>query len=104
MGRRALPIRHDGGVLEELDDSAMYLIDVNAVGMESGIEESVLFSWNSKERKLERGHEDGHWSSAGFSGSLGEALNKVVAACMLVGLRITEVNIRRKNMEVALNG
>lgn len=82
----------------------MYLIDVKAMGVESGIEESVLFAWDGKDRRLERGHEDGHWSSAGFASSIGGALDKVLVACALVDLSVTEVNIRRENVEVVSNG
>lgn len=82
----------------------MYLIDVKAVDAESVMEEAVLFAWDGKERRLERGHEDGRTSTVGFASSLGGALDKVLAACLLVGLSVTEVNIRRESMEVVLNG
>ena len=73
----------------------MYLIGVKAMDVESGTDEDVLFAWDSKERKLEREHEDGHLSSAWFASSLGGALDKALVACYLVGLRVVEVTISR---------
>lgn len=50
----------------------MYVIDVSAVDGDSGTEERISFLW--EEGRLSREHEDGHVSSAGFSSSLGRAL------------------------------
>lgn len=80
----------------------MYVIDVSAVDGDSGTEERVSFLW--EEGRLSREHEDGHVSSAGFSRSLGGALDKALTACYLVGLMVTGVNIHREESEVALNG
>lgn len=80
----------------------MYLIDVSAVDRDGGIEERVSFLWDGN--KIGREHEDGHVSFAGFASSLGGALDKVLAACYLVGLRVTEVTIHWEKSEVALNG
>lgn len=80
----------------------MYVIDVYAVDGDSGTEERVSFLW--EEGRLLREHEDGHVSSAGFSSSLGMALDKALAACYLVGLMVTDVTIYREESEVALNG
>lgn len=80
----------------------MYVIDVSAVDGDSGTEERVSFLW--EEGRLSREHEDGHVSSAGFSSSLGRALDKALAACYLVGLMVTDVTIHREESEVALNG
>lgn len=62
----------------------MYVIDVSAV--DGDTEEMVSFLW--EEGRLSREHEDGYVSSAGFSSSLGRALDKALAACYLVGLSI----------------
>lgn len=80
----------------------MYVIDVSAVDRDRGIEERVSFLWEGG--RLSREHEDGHVSSAGFSSSLGMALDKALAACHLVGLRVTEVTIHREETEAVLNG
>ena len=80
----------------------MYVIDVRAVDGDSGIEDRVSFLW--EEGRLSREHEDGHVSSAGFSSSLGGALDKALFACCLVGLRVTEVTIHREETEAVLNG
>lgn len=53
---------------------------------------------------VERVHEDGHQSSAGFANSLGVALDKVLAACALVGLEVTSVTISREKAKGVLNG
>lgn len=80
----------------------MYLIDVLAVDIDSGIEEIVSFAWEGN--RVSREHEDGHLSSAGFASSLGGALDKALLACYLVGLRVVEVTIRRDESEEVSNG
>lgn len=70
----------------------MYLIDVSAVDGDNGIEEVVSFTWDVN--RVSREHEDGHLSSVGFANSLGGALDKALAACYLVWLKVVEVNIQ----------
>ena len=72
----------------------MYMIDVSAVDIDSGIDDMVSFAWEGN--RVSREHEDGHLSSAGFASSLGGALDKALVACYLVGLRVDEVTIHRE--------
>ena len=78
----------------------MYVIDVSAV--DGDTEERVSFLW--EDGRLSREHEDGHVSSAGFSSSLGRALDKALAACYLIDLRVVEVTIHREETKAVLNG
>ena len=80
----------------------MYLIDVSAMDVDSGTEERVSFVLDGN--MVSREHEDGHLSSAGFASSLGSTLDKALAACYLVGLKVVEVAIRREKSEKVLNG
>lgn len=81
----------------------MYLIDVYAVDREHGTMERLAFEWGCHGNAVERVHEDGHHSPAGFASSIGWALDKVGAACSLVGLEVTSAMILREE-EGALNG
>lgn len=78
----------------------MYVIDVSVV--DGDTEERVSFLW--EDGRLSREHEDGHVSSAGFSSSLGRALDKALAACYLVDLRVVGVTIHREETKAVLNG
>mgnify|MGYP000054850115 CR=1 FL=1 len=59
----------------------MYLIDVYAVDREHGTRDRLAFSWGCHGNAVERVHEDGHHSSAGFASSIGVALDKAIVAC-----------------------
>lgn len=81
----------------------MYLIDVYAVDREHGTMERLAFEWGRHGNAVERVHEDGHHSPAGFASSIGWALDKVGAACSLVGLEVTSAMISSEE-EGVLNG
>lgn len=53
----------------------------------------LAFAWECHGNSVERVHDDGHHSSAGFASSIGGALDKVIVACSLVGLVVTSVII-----------
>lgn len=82
----------------------MYLIDVYAVDRERGTRERLAFAWGCHGNAVERVHEDGHHSSAGFASSIGGALDKVVVACSLAGLEVTSGMISREKEVRVLNG
>lgn len=82
----------------------MYLIDVYAVDREHGTMERLAFAWECHGNAVERVHEDGHHSSAGFASSLGGALDKALFACCLVGLKVVEVAINREESDEVSNG
>lgn len=79
----------------------MYLIEVYAVDRESGTREKLTFRWGCHGNAIERVHEDGHHSSAGFASSIGGAFDKVIVACSLVGLEVTSGIVSRERV---LNG
>lgn len=79
----------------------MYLIEVYTVDRESGTREKLAFRWGCHGNAVERVHEDGHHSSAGFASSIGGALDKVIVACSLVGLEVTSGMVSRERV---LNG
>ena len=82
----------------------MYLIEVYAVDRDGGTREKLAFRWGCHGNAVERVHEDGHHSSAGFASSLGGALDKALVACAWVGLDVTSGTISREESKGVLNG
>ena len=76
----------------------MYLIEVYTVDRESGTMEKLTFRWGCHGNAVERVHEDGRHSSAGFASSIGGALDKAIVACSLVGLEVTSGIVSRERV------